>query len=420
MRCIISGHENFDTCGICLEINCTFISRLVCPKCLVGYHNLHMESILLFNDILDNKQKDFDYLKMFPEVDQMNMYLEEGTKNKTASEKMTKIIESNSSSIYDLILNNFDNLNSCVKKEVDETLKLNLDHMGDIMSRFEEFGLYENTSQLMSKQISVKDLDNIINSSIIQNLKEIKSSVQKLNIGSRSLSGSSGLIPNLIPPSQSEKVEKVSKKINTIYIELKSDLLNLFRKYTAKVSSIAETTNNTSFKFIISPYNKNVTQDDIYHNQTSMYTLKGKNLCLVGDTPLNCLIERYKIVIEKPTSFSCCGFGIGSLDDPNLLNSSLSGNNNNVLLCLCCNGPWSAKSMKILNTNNKLGPALFTDDKKEIYFELNRIEEKFKIFDNNNILHAEICLANLTYKENLTPILNCTSGVTFSFKIVIE
>jgi hypothetical protein len=147
-----------------------------------------------------------------------------------------------------------------------------------------------------------------------------------------------------------------------------------------------------------------------------VYTINKKAMCLIGNRPLMPR-EKFKLVFENPSSFSCVGFGLGSLTDPKI-EDVLSINSNNVLLCLCCNGPWSAKGMKIASTNTKLSTFLLNDVNKEVIYEFDKPNDKFKISDAKNNLHAEIAISSLPIKDDLTFIMNCTSGVNFSFRII--
>jgi hypothetical protein len=97
----------------------------------------------------------------------------------------------------------------------------------------------------------------------------------------------------------------------------------------------------------------------------------------------------------------------------------LSSNSNTCMMCLCCNGPWSAKGMKILNQSTKLSAVLKNSQTKEITFEFNRAEDRYKVFDPSGVIHSEFIISQLSYGDNIIPIMNCTSGVTVSFSIVI-
>jgi hypothetical protein len=406
MRCNIKNHENFDTCGICFDIYCNFQSRLVCPKCLMGPHQNHSSSIILFNDIIETKQKDIEYLRIFPEIQDINSYTEEGSKSKNALGEISLEIEKNSSLIYDLIFNQFNEFNQNIKKQTDTNLKFNGDLLDEALIKFEELSLYENTNLFINKNITAENYQNVIQDGLINKLKEIKFILSEKNLNKQT-------------HDHFFRRDNFSKKIKLIYSDFKSDLLNLFKKYNSRCESLQELT-ITGFNLVPNNYagNKNVAINDI-KNPEGIYTIKGKNLCLVGDKPLNGLIEKWKVKIQSASSFSCCGFGIGSLDDPNIITGNLSSNNETVLICLCCNGPWSAKGMKIVNSSYKIGPKLIndhSDNSKEIIFEINKLEDKFKIIYNGN-LHADFILSTLKYKENLVPIINCTSGVNFIFKL---
>lgn len=418
MRCFIIGHENFDPCGVCMDNDCDKESRLICPKCLIGYHQTHLNSIILFNDIIDLKQKDLDHLKIFPEVEEIKYYVEEGARNKLSFTEISTEIEKSSSLMYDLILNNFDTLNHKIKSKVESNLKLDYDHLSEILNSFEESTLLDNTSLLINKQITGKHYEDTITNTLIRKLKEIKLTVnnqkkdEKKNIPLKERKISDA-------EEHEQKINKLSKKIACFYNELKMDLVNLFKQHLKKVENLNEAFGSL-FKFIPTTYtgNKDVKIEEIYDCAASKYTIKGRNLCLIGDKIFSGPVNKWKLVFDSAHSFSCCGFGLGSLDDPQLLCNSLSSNNANVLMCLCCNGPWSAKGMKIINTYSKIGARLLMEEKKEIIFEVNKLEDKFRIIDNNNSLHSEIPISSLKFKENLVPILNCTTGVNISFKIV--
>jgi hypothetical protein len=302
-------------------------------------------------------------------------------------------------------------MNQNLRKDLESALKVDVDSLSNFFKTLEDCNLYNNTSMLSNKLITGAEYESIITNTIIQNLKDIKMIMK--NKG-KSMSSSPNGKQVVEKKDNKEIISNIGKNIKSTYDELKNDLINLFKKYSLRMQNIIESINNkTIFKFVCNAYTK-YTIDQLMEDDK--YILKGKNLCLIGDRPMNNPIEKWKIIIDKPVSFSCCGFGIGSLSDIKI-NESLSSNNNNVLMCLCCNGPWSAKGMKIINTTNKLGPRLMTEEKKEVIFEINRNEDLFKIYDAGNVLHATFNLSTLAYKDNLVPIINCTTGVTFNFKI---
>jgi hypothetical protein len=118
MKCIINDHENFEICGLCVNPDCEMLSRLVCPKCLVNYHSLHAKTILLFNDILENKKKDVEYLDIIPQINKMKEIVIESQSNKSKMKEIEKTIEIESSQIYDQIHQNFQNINLELKNDL--------------------------------------------------------------------------------------------------------------------------------------------------------------------------------------------------------------------------------------------------------------------------------------------------------------
>jgi hypothetical protein len=121
MKCLVQSHENFEICGVCLDLECELISRMVCPKCLMTNHKLHTKSIILLNDIIDSKLKDLDYLKIFPEIETLiNIQREEKIKESYLNEIM-QTLEFKSSQIYDNLHENFENILQKIKDGVKET-----------------------------------------------------------------------------------------------------------------------------------------------------------------------------------------------------------------------------------------------------------------------------------------------------------
>lgn len=407
MKCTIQGHENFDSCGICLHTSCELVSRVVCAKCLISTHIIHTSNIILFNDIIENKQNDLEYLIVFPEIQNMHNTISDGIQNKSSFLEISKKIETSSSMIYDILLNNFDQMNLNLKNNLEKSLQINIDSLSNVTKILEESNLFNNTSMLLNKQITSKVYEETIVNTIINSLIEIKNQLKQENSSANSL--------NLLNKNTKNEIEKIEKNLKLTYDELKVDIVNLFKSYSQKFKLVVDKSLGKleKFKFICNNYCK-LTNENILEEET--YVIKGKNLSLIGDRPLTGIEEKWKILIEKPNSFSCCGFGIGSLDDPNI-HKQHSTNGNCVIMCLCCNGPWNCKSMKITHPSSKLGPKLFGSEKNEVIFEINRNENIFKIFDSEGNLHSSYNLKDLPYNENLVPIMNCTYGVCFNFKI---
>jgi hypothetical protein len=74
--------------------------------------------------------------------------------------------------------------------------------------------------------------------------------------------------------------------------------------------------------------------------------------------------------------------------------------------------------MKVMSTNTKLSTSLLNDVTKEVIYEFDRVNDKFRISDAKQNIHAEIAISSLPLKDDLTFIMNCTSGVNLSFRII--
>ena len=402
MKCIIKTHESFDTVGICINIDCDLKTRLVCPKCLISYHSEHMTNIILFNDILDTKEKDEFYLQNIPEINEFKKISKEFENNKDNYQQILNKVELNTSTVYDIVLSNFENMNLGLKKALEVAYDVDIEQACVKMKEFEENNLYNITEKLINKSFTNSEYEDIVSNTVVQNLKELKLSLSKR-------------IKKEI--NNTKRSEMLDGHITQFYAELKKDLITLFKSYNEKICYIDSAIN--PFVIQLRPNNHcssglGVKLDTIFKD--GLYTITKKAMCLIGNRPFMAK-EKFKLVFENASSFSCVGFGIGSLSDPKI-EDVLSINSNNVLLCLCCNGPWSAKGMKVSSTNVKLSTFLLSDVTKEVIYEFDKVSDRFRVYDAKNNLHAEIAISSLPLKDDLTFIMNCTSGVNLSFRII--
>jgi hypothetical protein len=400
MKCFIPGHESFDSVGICLNLECSLKTRLVCPKCLLNIHAVHSDKIILFGDVIDNKLSDIDYLSNVAEIKESLESVKDLILKRESLQHISKDIEVHSSMIYDFLLSNFESLNNHVKREVENALNLGNDNTQCILrSLQEEHNIYNNTSMMMFNHLSAAEYETVIANTIIEKLKKIKNNNSNTN-------------PDNL--SKIKDAHHIEKKLNDFYISFKGDLHTLFKRYNEKIFSI---TTKSTVELVPNTYcrtNLNLSLDQIFYNNS--YIINKKQVCLIGTRPL-LAYEKWKIKFDNISSLSCIGFGIASLDDPKV-NDILTSDTNSCLMCICCNGPWSAKGMKILNQNSKLSVLLKNSPTKEITFEFNRSEDKFKIIDPNGDIHAEFVISQFYYPDNIIPIMNCSSGVSVNFSIV--
>jgi hypothetical protein len=68
------------------------------------------------------------------------------------------------------------------------------------------------------------------------------------------------------------------------------------------------------------------------------------------------------------------------------------------------------------DSKEKLMNKLYKEIKKEIIFKLIG-KVCFKLFDMNNIIHSTFSHNSMKYNKNLVPIINCSSDVSFKFRI---
>jgi hypothetical protein len=401
MKCSIPGHESFDCVGICLNLECSLKTRLVCPKCLLNTHAIHSEKIILFGDILENKLYDIDYLANVTEIKESLENMKDILSKRESLQHISKNIEIHSSMIYDFLLSSFENINNNIKKEVENALNLGNDNTQCILKAFqEEYNLYNNTSLMMLNQLSAVEYETLISNTIIERLNNMKIKDNKPNQDKSN--------------SKIKDAHLIESKLNDFYNSFKSDLHTLFKRYNEKIFSI---TTKSTVELVPNTYSKinlNLTLDQVFYNNT--YIINKKQVCLIGTRPL-LPYEKWKVKFDNIISLSCIGFGIASLDDPRI-NDILTSNTNSCLMCLCCNGPWSARGMKVLNLNIKLSVILKNSATKEITFEFNRSEDKYKIIDPNGEIHSEFVISQLHFQDNIIPIMNCSSGVSANFSIL--
>jgi hypothetical protein len=403
MKCLIPGHESFDSVGVCLNLECTQKSRLVCPKCLLNIHNMHSDNIVLFGDVLETKLNDIEYLTSISEVKDFLENMDECIKRRDSFDQMNKNIEVKASIIYDFLLSNFENLNNNVKKIIENAFNIvNGNSETLLKSLQEENNLYNNTSMLTFNQLSPSEYETVVTNSVISKLKEIR---QSQNNAKTKLHSQNIIRDNNV----------IESKLNDFYNSFKADLATLFKRYNEKVYGV---TTKTTVEFIPNNFcrtNLNVSLEQIF--EKGRYVAQNKQLCLIGVRPL-LAYEKWKIRFENVVCLSCIGFGIASLDDPKI-HDSLSSNKNNCLLCLCCNGPWNTSAMKILIPSTKLSNVLKSNSVKEITFEFNRGEDKYKVYDPFGNVHSEFSISQIQYQDNIVPIINCTAGVSVSFSIIV-
>ena len=330
-------------------------------------------------------------------------------------------LEFKSSKIYDCLHENLDNIFQKIKDGVKETAEENNKNisiynsnkgisLGDLLNQLEEINLYNNTNFLIIKNISCEVYEDKLNK-ILNKVIKAKNMLNKEN-------SNSDIIDKKYLNKEKNPLNLLSIKIKNFFVDLNSDLNSLFKKYNIIASSISLKYSQTIFKFILTEFSKLTNTSEI-PLENEFYSIKEKSYDLISDQPLNNNVHKWKIIFDKTRSFSCVGFGLGSLDDTELQKISISKNQNNVLLCLCCNGPWSAKPMTIVETNYKFKNKLYNANKKEVNFEINREEGKFKILDFENQVHSEYLLSLLPYQYNLVPVMYSSSGVSFNFKIEV-
>lgn len=127
---------------------------------------------------------------------------------------------------------------------------------------------------------------------------------------------------------------------------------------------------------------------------------------------------KLKIKFHDTSSFGCGGFGIMSMDDPNLLSGQYEkGEGTNPLFCLCCSGPWSAKYFVYSGEAMQYRLKNATGE-KNITFDFDFDNMKFTVFDPNDQEFASYDMNKLTYKENIALIFYTTSSINHSHEII--
>lgn len=140
-----------------------------------------------------------------------------------------------------------------------------------------------------------------------------------------------------------------------------------------------------------------------------------ENNNLIGNQILSKDRHRWKITFHRFDLFSCVGFGIA--DWNNLDRTDVS--KNSAICCICCNGPWSGKSLEFLDLNllkNMLSP-----EENSIVFEVDWINDYFTIYGPTNKCYAKKSLKELNFDKSIVPIVKNAnnSGVEFSLETLL-
>jgi hypothetical protein len=166
----------------------------------------------------------------------------------------------------------------------------------------------------------------------------------------------------------------------------------------------------------------NFTDESRYRGENNSYKMDGNDIYLMGDLPLanmSTSIATWYLEFINYSSFGCCGFGIMSLDDPQI-HSSFRGTGKHPLFCGCCNGSWGSGSV---NHNITINNALQQDSQEygtKFKFEYNFNDQTFNVFRPNGqpMGSPSFSMINYSYTNNLVFVVTSNGGPRFSFNLL--
>jgi len=214
--------------------------------------------------------------------------------------------------------------------------------------------------------------------------------------------------------TEKQNDNKTSNPISEINDDTKTNNINTVDTSPASILP-------TIFHLVPNNYSKSIKSieaKDYYQN--GKYIINKPDLCLISDKTVGYSINSWKIQFFDVSwgNFTCCAFGLISIDDPNSQCRIYESQGKYPLVCLCCNGQFLGYPVETVNPYNAMKYYLGNED-KTFKFEYNKNDSKFNIYLPNGNLFGYYDMNKYEYAENMV-FLVTTSGeakVDFSFSL---